>query len=179
VDNKIYIASTNPVKIEAIRTAFQSVFPYINHELVGVKAESGVSHQPFGDEETYTGALNRTDFIIKNHPRASYWIGIEGGIELIRNNMTAFAWIIIRNSKIMGQARTASFALPAVIRELIEQGLELGYADDRAFNRSDSKRQDGTVGFLTGGIIDRKNYYAHAAILALIPFLNPILFKEN
>ena len=36
----------------------------------------------------------------------------------------------------------------------------------------DSKKKDGAVGILTGGLITRKTYYEEAVVLGLIPFLN-------
>ena len=64
------------------------------------------------------------------------------------------------------------FLLPKEIRKLIENGEELGVADDVVFNRKDSKKKDGAVGILTGGLITRKTYYEEAVVLGLIPFLN-------
>ena len=54
---------------------------------------------------------------------------------------------------------------------LNEEGHELGVADDMVFGRTNSKQGSGTVGVLTGGRIDRTEYYRHACVLALIPFL--------
>ena len=52
-----------------------------------------------------------------------------------------------------------------------QDGVELGEATDTVFARVNSKHHDGTVGILTGGLIGRSEYYQHALILALIPFL--------
>jgi non-canonical (house-cleaning) NTP pyrophosphatase len=49
--------------------------------------------------------------------------------------------------------------------------MELGVADDIVFSRVDSKRTGGSVGLLSGGLIDRTAYYEHAMILALVPFM--------
>jgi non-canonical (house-cleaning) NTP pyrophosphatase len=55
-------------------------------------------------------------------------------------------------------------------------GLELGEADDRFFNRNNSKQQDGAIGILTDGRIDRKELYRPGVIFALIPFIRPDLY---
>ena len=57
----------------------------------------------------------------------------------------------------------------------MRQGIELGHADDQVFGRSNSKQQNGSVGLLTGDVVDRTAYYVQAVILALIPFKNPTL----
>ncbi len=76
----------------------------------------------------------------------------------------------------MGSARSGSFELPPGVADLVRQGVELGEADDRIFQRHDSKRQDGAIGILTGGAIDRRELYAHAVGLALVVFKNPELY---
>ena len=75
-----------------------------------------------------------------------------------------------------GEARTATFQLPPEIAGLVRQGVELGHADDRVFGRSNSKEKDGAIGILTDGLVDRKAYYAHAVMLALVPFKKPGLY---
>ena len=62
--------------------------------------------------------------------------------------------------------------LPPKIVKLINEGLELGDADDIVFNKSNSKQENGAVGLLTNNIINRTSYYFEAVILALIPFKN-------
>ena len=169
---KIYIGSSNPVKIECTRKAFGLVFPERSYEFIGLPVNTGVSRQPFGENETLEGALNRAYQAKQAHPEAEYWIGIEGGLERFSDELYAFAWIVVMNKNRTGKARTATFVIPAPLRKLIEQGYELGDADDKVFHRNNSKHNDGTVGKLTGGIIDRIECYKHALILALIPFRN-------
>jgi len=52
----VLVASKNPVKIQAIREGFLKVFPDTGYEFLSVEVSSGVSDQPFGMEETLTGA---------------------------------------------------------------------------------------------------------------------------
>ena len=175
---KVYIGSRNPVKISCTRQAFKKVFPYENFQFVGVDVLSNVSHQPMTDEETRRGSMSRAHNTKEKHPDGDYWIGIEGGIERIDNNLHAFAWMIILNKSQQGTARTATFPLPPKISELINQGIELGEADDIVFRRENSKQKDGAVGILTDGLIDRTQYYEHAMLLALIPFMKKDLFPS-
>jgi non-canonical (house-cleaning) NTP pyrophosphatase len=76
-----------------------------------------------------------------------------------------------------GFAKTATFLLPTAIAKLIQQGMELGHADDKVFRRVNSKQQSGTVGVLTAGIIDRTEYYKPALVLALIPWIRPDVYS--
>ena len=173
---KVYIGSRNPVKIASTKHAFKKAFPEENFQYIGVEVSSNVGHQPMTDEETRRGSLSRAQNVKEKYPDGDFWIGIEGGIDSIDHNLHAFAWMIILNKRNKGVARTATFSLPPEISELINQGIELGEADDIVFRRENSKQKDGAVGILTDGLIDRTRYYEHAMLLALIPFIKTKLF---
>lgn len=174
---KVYIGSKNPVKIECTRKGFQEVFGNIDDfEFVGQSVDSGVSDQPMTSEETLLGAENRAKNLKTSYPDGEFYIGIEGGIQERGEEMEAFAWILISGNGLSGKAQTSTFQLPPKIVELIKQGVELGHADDMVFRRNNSKQGNGAVGILTGDVIDRVEYYRHAVILALIPFINKELF---
>jgi len=69
--------------------------------------------------------------------------------------------------------------LPDRISQLVlQQGLELGQADDQVFGRQQSGRGSGTVGVLTNNLVTRTLYYEHAVVMALVPFMNPSLYPE-
>jgi inosine/xanthosine triphosphatase len=169
---KIVIASTNPVKIEAALGGFQKMFPDREFTASGISVPSGVNAQPMTSDETYQGALNRANAVRQSVQDAQYWIGIEGGIEEQRGEMEVFAWVVVLSQELVGKSRTASFYLPQEVAHLIRVGVELGEADDIVFGRSNSKQQNGSVGLLTDDVITRHTYYEHAVILALVPFKN-------
>lgn len=171
----IAVASDNPVKIQAALLGFQRMFPAAQFEVVGVAVDSGVSAQPMTDAETLAGARQRAANVRQRVPDADYWVGIEGGVDTQDGALEAFAWVVVLGRERSGHSRTATFTLPEEVAALVRAGVELGLADDQVFGRSDSKRQDGSVGLLTGGVIDRTAYYAHAVVLALVPFRQPDL----
>ena len=173
---KVVVASKNPVKINCTQQAFAKVFADFELEVEGVSVPSDVSDQPMTDAETLEGAHNRAENAKAEIPNADYWVGIEGGIDQQSGTMEAFAWIKILGKAKAGKARTASFDLPEQIRELVNQGVELGHADDMVFKRTNSKQGNGAVGILTNGLIDRAAYYQPAVVLALIPFINQELY---
>lgn len=174
----IAVASKNTVKLESVRRGFERMFPGETCEVAGISVPSGVSDQPMGDEETQRGAQNRLQAIKTSVPEADLWVAIEGGCAEGIDGLETFAWIFVETREGQkGKARTAAFYLPQVVAELVRSGVELGLADDRVFGRQDSKQQNGSVGLLTGDVIDRTEYYAHAVILALIPLKNKSLFS--
>jgi len=173
---KIIVASKNPTKINATKLGFEKIFLATTIDCEGVSVPSNVSDQPMSNEETLQGATNRATHAKKDFPKANYWIGIEGGIEKVGEEMMAFAWIVILSKDKMGKSRTGTFFLPSPVVELINQGKELGEADDIVFGHSNSKQKNGAVGILTNNIIDRTQFYIEAMVLALIPFLNKKIY---
>jgi len=172
---RVIVASTNPVKIAAARGGLERVFPSANIHVTGISVPSGVADQPMSDEETLNGARQRMIAAQSAQPDADLWLGIEGGCADTEHGMACFAWVTVTNGTHCGRARTGTFFLPDEVARLVRGGMELGEADDRVFGRSNSKQADGSVGLLTRGVIDRTAYYAHAVVLALMPFLHPDL----
>ena len=173
----IIVASTNPVKIAAIRNGFSKMFPDTTFALKGISVSSCVSHQPMTNAETEKGAVSRVQNAKIACPDADFWVGIEGGVEDDDGQMHAFAWVVVASKKgLVGKGKTGAFILPLKVALLIRQGKELGEADDIVFGQSNSKQKMGAVGLLTNNIIDRTAYYTHAVILALIRFKNEKYF---
>jgi inosine/xanthosine triphosphatase len=183
----VAVGSKNPVKCNAAEQGLRSALDSSLVKVEGFEVPSGVSSQPFGDEETKLGAENRarSSFLMfneKNGAPPTYSIGIEGGIIIndkgtANEEMHCTAWIVIFDGTRFGSAKTASFCLPPQICSLIHDGIELGAADDIVFSRVNSKQGDGTVGRLTRGVIDRTSYYSSAVILAMIPLQWPSLWS--
>ncbi len=177
---EIVIASQNPVKINCVTLGFEKVFPTARMTFTGLSVVtstiSNVSDQPMTNLETLTGAKNRVQAAKVLQPKADFWVGIEGGIETIQDQMTTFAWIVIADKNRIGIAKTGTFFIPPAVATLIKQGMELGQADDVIFGKSNSKQKNGAVGILTKDLLTRTSFYEPAVILALIPFVNLELF---
>ena len=167
----VVIASQNPVKIQATQEGFARLFPHCTVQYLGVSVDSEVPAQPFGTEETLRGAQNRIQNAKDIHPEADFWVGIEGGVEELYEDMWVFAWIVIQGRNKKGYAKTSSFVLPSHIVQYLNEGMELGVATDKVFGLQGSKQKGGVIGSLTKGHIDRKSYYVQPMLLALIPFL--------
>ncbi len=177
----VIVASRNPVKVGAVEGAFRRMVPGGVAEVAGVSVDSSVSDQPLSDLETMRGAEARAEAAEALRPEADYWVGIEGGIESRSESsgMMAFAWVVVRSSFGIGRARTGTFFLPDEVARLVRNGMELGEADDIVFARSNSKQEEGAVGLLTRGVIDRRALYEHAVVLALAPLKNPLLYGAD
>lgn len=175
----VIIASSNPVKINAAREGFSKIFPDRSFEFKGIEVPSGVPDQPMTDEETLLGASNRASNARTAASEADFWVGIEGGIHETSEGMLAFAWVVVLSNEREGKSRTSTFYLPPKVTELIHAGIELGHANDQVFGEKNSKHKGGAVGSLTGGVLNRSEYYVQPVLLALIPFLNPEIYPGH
>jgi inosine/xanthosine triphosphatase len=178
---KIIVASTNPVKINAIKEAYEAMFPDVPCTVEGQNPHVALPDQPIGSDETRNAAIARIKAIQAEHPKADFWAAIEGGVEMNHKNMDCSAWIVIADKEgHWGEARTATFTLPEAVSDLIMSGMELGHANDKVFGMTNSKQNLGMTGTVTHGVMNRTQYYVHAAILALVPFKNKdIYFTEK
>lgn len=156
---KFIIGSMNNAKVEAARQVIHTY--YENAQIIPVKASSGVSGQPIGDEETLEGAVNRASFIRKSHPTA-IGIGLEGGVRMLGDQMYICNWGAL--SLPSGQVITAGGAqirLPDEIAEEIKKGRELGPVIEDFFNEKGLRQKEGAMGVFTNGAITRVDLFTH------------------
>ncbi len=172
---KIIVASNNPAKLDAVRQAFTAVLPGDAPQITGLAVDSGVKEQPDTDAETRQGAINRATAARQAQPDADFWVGLEGGLEQFQDRWLASAWMAVLDHRgRLGLARTPTLPLPPAVEALLEEGLELGEANDRVFSTHNSKQKGGAFGLLTGGRMTRGGVYAQTLELAMIPLLNPL-----
>jgi inosine/xanthosine triphosphatase len=178
---RVLVGSVNPVKIAAVRDAFESYFP--GAEVEGIEAPSGVPAQPVG-EETFTGAENRARALLaadaERSPGAEFCVGLEGGIAQYHGRWFAFGVICIADAAgRLGFGVSPLFELPPGVVDDLLGGSELGHVMDRLAGEHNTKQRGGAVGILTRGRITRCELYAQGVAMALIPFLNPGLFLHG
>ncbi|EHK9077576.1 inosine/xanthosine triphosphatase [Vibrio parahaemolyticus] len=172
---KVVIASLNPAKINAVKSAFQSAFPQQAFEFVGISVPSKVADQPMTNEETHRGAVNRVKNAKVEMPTADFYVGLEAGIE---GNVT-FAWMVIESDTHRGESRSASLMLPPEVLAQLADANELGDVMDKVFGTENIKQKGGAISLLTQNQLTRSSVYHQALILALIPFTNPDHFPAN
>ena len=84
----ILVGSTNPVKLRAAEQAFAEYFS--GFTVKGLSTQSNVNPYPWSDEETLRGALNRAKAALTCEPTADYSVGLEGGLQRLRD------WMIVK-----------------------------------------------------------------------------------
>jgi inosine/xanthosine triphosphatase len=129
----VIIASTNPVKIEVAKRAFDALYPAQDFEFISFTAKSGVPDQPF-EEETLCGAKGRLEDAKRRYPEADFWIGQEGGLFADGDMLYNAAWIVIHNIHgSEGKSQTGRLYIPRELARLVRKGKELGHAGDEVF----------------------------------------------
>lgn len=168
----IGIGSTNPVKVKAVEDAVNSVWQQRDEAYEaafrGLAVESGVSAQPFSDEETLTGARNRAQAVLQADKQVQIAIGLEGGVfEDAENQIWSTVWVCVLDRQ--GNERVANgmrFILPPEIQAGLRTGKELGDVMNDLTKRTNVKHNEGMIGILTGGAIPRSSEYSNLARLA-------------
>ena len=165
----ITVGSTNPVKVNAVRSVCEEIWDEV--EVVGVKIESGVDEQPRSDEETLRGARNRAQGVIGV---AEYGVGLEGGVYEQDGKLMETAWgVVVGKDGQEGIGGGLKFELPPVVAEKIRAGGELGPVMAELLKRKDVKKQEGAVGVLTKNGVTRTGAYKQLVWLAMIKFVSP------
>lgn len=158
---KIVIGSKNPAKIKAVQAAFQNE----RVELISVDVPSGVSNQPFSDEETIKGAINRAYAAVEKG-NGDIGIGLEGGVHETEYGMFLCNWGAIaecgKPAIIAGGAR---ILLPEAVASRLRIGEELGPVMDDFTNKEDIRKNEGAIGIFTNGQISRVDMFTHVTRL--------------
>ena len=168
---RIAVGSLNQVKIRAVAGVVRRVWP--DAQILSVEADSGVSDQPHGDEETIAGALRRARTALDT-TGADLGVGLEGGVTDTSYGTLTNAWCAV-----VGQDGTSSVGgsvallLPPRVAARVSQGWELGDAMDELTGMKDTKKKMGAVGILTNGLFDRERAYQQIVACALVRQLHP------
>lgn len=175
---RVAVGSKNPVKVHAVKLAFESVFPEENWEVEGVDVKSGVSSQPMSDDESIRGAKNRAQKALKKL-KADYGVGLEGGLHKINDKWFDCGWIVVIDDKgNEGIGSSVRIETPKKMMELILQGKELGVVCDIIFGTENSKQSNGHFGLMTKNVVTRTEGYKDAVAMALSRFVHPHLFED-
>ncbi len=163
----VAVGSTNPVKIEAVRRAFSSLWDV---QVRGVEVDSGVSPEPVG-VEAITGAMNRARRAMAALD-ADFGVGIEGGVFHLggRYYCAGFVWIERRDG-VHGTGTSGWFECPEGFLPSLLTGVELGDLMAEISGRAGIKREEGAIGYFTRGRVTRTDLYTHGVLMALSRFI--------
>lgn len=165
---RVVAGSRNPAKIAAVTEAFHLVTG-AEPAVEGISVDDTTA-QPVTDRETLAGAEHRAGRARSTRPEADFWVGIEGGVETVGDQLMVNAWVVVLSGDTVGRSRSASFELPEAAAEPIRNGTEMGDITAHALHGRDWQKM-GLVSELSSGVITRTSFYVQPVVLALLRFL--------
>jgi len=163
---QIAIGTKNPAKVDAIIQGFDGTEANFHPTSVS----SGVSAQPFSDEETIQGAINRAKSALEKIG-ADLGIGLEGGVVETEFGMFLCNWGAIVDQDndpiIAGGAR---ILLPSEIARELKKGIELGDVMEDFTKQKDIRKAEGAIGIFTNQHVNRKDMFTHVVKLLVGQF---------
>lgn len=155
---KVAIGTRNRAKVQAVKDAFtfsESI------QFIESAVPSEVSEQPFSDEETMQGAINRAkNALIKE--QADIGIGLEGGVMETDEGCFLCNWGALVDQHIQPiVASGAKIPLPKEIYDELTKGKELGEIMDIYTNQHHVSQNEGAIGIFTNGFVSRKEMFEH------------------
>ncbi|KAB1196984.1 MULTISPECIES: inosine/xanthosine triphosphatase [Haloferax] len=165
----IAVGSGNPVKRRAVEQATTDA------SVSAVAVESGVSEQPYGNDETIEGAVNRARRALDSGAY-DLGVGIEGGVAAYPSgdgtgdDLYLVMWSAVTDGERVGRGAGPTFLLPDRIADRIRAGEELGPVMDDVLGTDDIAKNEGAAGAFTGGRITRTHALESAVTAALAPF---------
>ncbi len=170
---KIAVGTKNKAKVRAVEAIAKQYFPKV--EIESINVASDVSIQPFSNEETRQGAINRArNTLMQTNADLSF--GLEGGVDEIDGTMYCCNWgaVALKDGTVFSSSG-AQFALPEVIAEQLRVGKELGPVMDIYTNTENIRQHQGAIGIFTNGLVDRQEMFEHIVKL----LVGQLLFKFN
>ncbi|OCA91417.1 inosine/xanthosine triphosphatase [Bacillus sp. FJAT-27225] len=153
---RVIIGSENPAKVSAVQNVFQE---FGDVEFVQLNVPSGVSPQPFSDEETIEGAINRATQAFE---QGDIGIGLEGGVQMTKYGLFLCNWGALAEQ---GQpplvAGGARLLLPDEVAGKLLAGKELGPVMDEYTKKRNIRKNEGAVGIFSNGQVDRAAMFTH------------------
>ncbi|GGP14358.1 DUF84 family protein [Oceanobacillus neutriphilus] len=155
----VIIGSKNPTKVEAVKNVFQGF------EVSSLDVPSSVSVQPFSDEETRAGAINRAKACAASSSGA-IGIGLEGGVMYVDDTLFLCNWGALATDD--GELFTASgarIALPKEIENELKTAGELSIVMDAYTKKENVRSHEGAIGIFTNNLVSREDMFTHVVQL--------------
>jgi inosine/xanthosine triphosphatase len=148
---KCYLGSLNKVKLAAVKEVFA------DYQVIPLAVESGVRAQPLTDSETIQGAKNRAMAL----PEDGIRIGLEAGVQMQEGMLFLVNWgVLIDLGKNIYYAGGTRIPLPDFIKEKLLAGEELADVMEAHLHK-EVRTKEGAIGYLTEGIVKRKDIFVH------------------
>ena len=170
---RIRVASLNSNKIDAVREVFTG------YEVTGLACTSGVREQPMNLDEIIRGAIFRARSVFGD---CEYSVGIEDGISQVPGTKSGYmnfcACAIYDGEWIFLGLGPAFEYPPECTRRVLDEEITISEAFIPHTDKPDIGYEEGIIGWLTRGIINRKDYTKPSVEMAKIQIDNPGLYDR-
>jgi inosine/xanthosine triphosphatase len=169
---KINVGSANKAKIDAVSEILKEYSVLSLAEVIGLPSDSQVSEQPKSLEETIRGAMNRAKNIYHD---CDYSIGLESGLMQVPYTKTGYMDLCVSaiydgKEFHLGLSSAWEFPQKQIFDLIMEEGLNMSQAANKLkwTNNPNIGSEEGVIGILTKGRLNRKDYTKQALRMALI-----------
>ena len=189
---RIAVGSKRAPKVEAVREALKALGPLLRanaiFEVTGFEVATGVSHTPLSRDELMAGARGRCEEVMRvsgHGNAAAYFVGLEGGLEVVREKGRRLAflqsWAFVADGGGRGfYGQSGAILLPeALAAEVLDRGAELSQAIEAFTGTTGARDSQGAWGVLTKNLIDRQESFRIAVISAFAPFFNAEMYGRR
>lgn len=175
---RVAVGTSNPVKVAAVRDVMDRIYEDVS--IVSVDVESGVPAQPVGLDQTVNGAIIRANKALKK-TNADLGVGIEAGLFEMPMTITGFfdyqiCAVIDREFWITLGSGSGFEYPPAIIEAVVKSNVEIGQAMENLTGIKDIGKKQGAVGYLTQGMLHRKELTQQSILMSMIPRINKELY---
>lgn len=162
---RVVIGSKNKNKVNAVI----DVFGKNDFIFDKMAVQSGVSDQPFSDNETIQGAVNRAK---ESRKYGDIGIGLEAGVQDTSYGLSLINWgALVDENDNLYIAGGTRILLPDEVANELSKGLELAEVMDTYCNRKDIRSNEGAIGIFTNNEVVRKDIFTHISKLLLGQYL--------
>lgn len=166
---RIAVGSTNPVKVEAVRTVMERI--YRDVIVIATDVRSGVPEQPW-EEDTCKGAVNRAKNALGDNDLS---VGVEAGVfERYDGIYDVQHCAVVDRDENITIGTSSGFRYPDDVAALLMKGMTVGDAMKELYGENKGKAE-GAVGLLSRGLLDRKSLTEQSVTAAMIPRMKDIV----
>ncbi len=180
----ITIGTTNKAKIQALKECIESLGTFSDYKMTSLSVPSGVADQPLTMAETIQGAKNRAYNAFTLSPvKPTYSFGVESGLVEAPGTQSGFLHLslcCIYDGAQYYIGSSTGFELPKnVLKKIIEDRLNLTQAcvTSGISSKKNLGEEEGLIGILTHGKINRMEYSKESIYAALIQIINKNLYS--
>eukprot|EP01060_Flectonema_neradi_P007981 TRINITY_DN15695_c0_g1_i2.p1 TRINITY_DN15695_c0_g1~~TRINITY_DN15695_c0_g1_i2.p1 ORF type:complete len:241 (+),score=35.44 TRINITY_DN15695_c0_g1_i2:45-725(+) len=171
----LVVGSTNPCKVNAVRSTLKQCYPRLVNEVRGCKVDTGVNDQPMSLEETIKGAKNRAEAVFKATAAEKggvLCVGIESGVFKADDRFFDVCVCSTYDGERHSLGFSSSFEIPPMVAKFLQpphrQSLAEACNSSKITTNSDIGQAEGCIGVVSRSNITRTGYTIQAVMTSLM-----------